>query len=838
MEIYDTKVNHVTNPLGFALDSLTFSWKVRGAQGTRQENARLVIAREQDMTTVLFDSGPDPAANALAYRVNMRLAPRTRYYWTVTVTSDAGEVATSPPQWFETARMSEPWTGRWITCDSANPRHPVFSQCIQPAKPLARARLYITGLGLYEAYINGQKVGEEYLTPYSNNYNRWIQYQTYDITELMRNGGKLSVLLGNGWYKGRFGFTALEQKGYYGNEWKLLADVALTYADGTEEIIGTDETWTVSRSCITFSNLYDGEHVDATLPAEPAIGATLSEAPQGALEPRRSLPVTAHERLTPVKLIHTPAGETVLDIGQEIAGIFTLRVHEPAGTRIRIQTGEVLQNGNFYNENLRSAQSEYVYMSDGNEAVLRPHFTYYGYRYVKVEGVAHLRPEDFTALALYSDIEMIGGAWTGSALVNQLVSNVRWGMKGNFIDVPTDCPQRDERMGWTADTQVFVPTASFLADTYAFYSKFLYDMYTEQLDLDGMVPNVVPSAGMHDCSSVWGDAACFIPWYMYTFSGDAKILEDQFDSMKAWVDYIQRLDGEDHAWRRHFHFGDWLALDHPSGKVDEVRGGTPEEYIANVYYAASAQLVAKAARVLGWADEAGHYQALADAQFHEVRREYFSQTGRCCINTQTALLLALQYKLSSNEELTKQMLQQLFEVSGHKLRTGFTGMPIMAPVLSEHGMSDLAYDLLLNEEFPGWLYEVKLGATTVWERWNSLDENGNISSTGMNSLNHYAYGSIVEWIFRYALGFRVSAAHPGSRHLVIAPVISEKLGKAGGFYDAPAGRYEVAWELEPEGKLRFSATVPFGCTAEIQLPEGYSVPTAYQGVLSAGTYAW
>ena len=818
MRVYDAKVNHMTNPMGFFMDGVSFSWKVDEARGKAQKAARVRVAADEKMQEILFDSGMDEQADSLAYPVELALEPRTRYFWQVTVLSDAGEEADSEVQWFETSKMSEEWTGKWLTCDSTEKRHPIFSKEIAPAKEMAKARLYVTGLGLYEAYIDGKKVGDEYLTPYSNNYNRWVQYQTYDITDQIAGGGKLSILLGNGWYKGRFGFSAFEDKGSYGNEWKVIADVVLTYTDGTEEVIGTDESWTVTRSRIMFSNLYDGEQIDATAPELPAEEPTVCDAPKGRLEARRSLPVVAHEHIKPVELIHTPAGEQVFDMGQNFAGIFTFRVKEPAGTKIHIQTGEVLQKGNFYNENLRSAKSEYIYISDGNETVIRPHFTYYGYRYVKVEGVSDLKIEDFTGLALYSDIEMGGDVETGHDLVNQLVSNVRWGMKGNFIDVPTDCPQRDERMGWTGDTQVFSPTATFLADTYAFYSKYLHDMYTEQMDLDGMVPDVVPSAGVHSTACVWGDSSCIIPWNMYQFYGDKKILENQYDSMRNWVDYISRVDGDNHGWRSVFHYGDWLALDNPSGKTDEVMGGTDEGYIANVYYAASAGIVAKAARVLGYEADAKTYQALCDEQFEEVKKEYFSQTGRCCIKTQTALILALKYHLSENEELTKKTLRLLFQISGDKLKTGFTGMPLMCPVLSENGMNDLAYTLLLNEDYPGWLHEVKLGATTVWERWNSLDENGDISSTGMNSLNHYAYGSILEWVFRYVTGFRVSEEHPGSRHLLIAPTLNWKLKRAKGSYHSAAGTYETSWELADPSHVTVKVTVPFGCTAEIVLP--------------------
>ena len=384
-------------------------------------------------------------------------------------------------------------------------------------------------------YVDEKRVGDEYLTPYSNDYNEWVQYQTYDVTEEVSKQGMLRVLLGNGWYKARFGFSAFEDKGFYGNEWKLIAELHLTYADGSEEVIGTDESWQVRCSKIAFSNLYDGEHRDDTLSELPLEKAVFCEAPKGELTERMSLPVTIHETFEPKELLHTPAGELVFDMGQEFTGIFKLHVNVPAGTKVHVQTGEILQRGNFYNDNLRSAKSEYIYISDGTEMDLVPHFTFYGYRYVKIEGIPDLKKEDFTGLSYYSNITATGWMKTGSDLVNQLISNVRWGLKCNFVDVPTDCPQRDERMGWTGDAQVFSPTAMYLEDTYAFYAKYLYDMAKEQSVLGGKVPHVVPSCGVEDAACVWGDAACIIPWNLYLFYGDKSILEDQFVSMKSWV---------------------------------------------------------------------------------------------------------------------------------------------------------------------------------------------------------------------------------------------------------------------------------------------------------------
>ena len=820
MQIYGTKVNHLTNPLGFRMDRTVFSWKVKDAKGTRQNAARIRIASDTAMQEILYDSGWEKEADSLAFPVKSDLKPRTRYYWTVAVESDAGEQETSDVQWFETAKREEDWGGKWITCDSTEKRHPYFEKEICPAagKEVAKARLYISGLGLYEAFYNGERIGNEYFTPYSNDYNEWVQYQTYDVTEQMKHSGTLSVLLGNGWYKARFGFTAKEDIGFYGNEWKLIAELHLEYADGTEDVIGTDESWMVRRSTITFSNLYDGEHRDDTLENVPVCHASLCEAPKGNLEERMSLPVTVHEVFEPVELIHTPAGEQVFDLGQEITGLFTLNVHAPVGTKIHIQTGEILQEGNFYNANLRSAKSEYFFVTDGSEQVLIPHFTYYGYRYVKVEGIADLKKEDLKGMALYSDLDPVGTMTTGHDLVNRLIENVRWGMQGNFLDVPTDCPQRDERMGWTGDAQVFSPTATYLKDTYAFYAKYLYDMAKEQRVLGGKVPDVVPSCGVESTACVWGDASCIIPWNLYLFYGDKSILEDQFESMKSWVDYIRKVDGADHGWRYVFHYGDWLALDNPVGGAEQVLGATDEEFIANLYYAVSAGLVANAAEVLGLEAEEKEYRALSEEQFETVKKEYYSATGRCCIKTQTALILTLKYHLSENEDLVKQQLKKLFEDSNRKLKTGFVGTPLLCNVLTDHGMEDLAYDLLLNEEYPGWLHEVKLGATTVWERWNSLLDDGTISGISMNSMNHYSYGSVLEWMFRHAAGINTIDAVPGMRKITVAPILNWKLRKMDATYDSPAGTYRSSWELPDPKHVTVRVSVPFGCSADLTLP--------------------
>lgn len=814
MKITQCKVNHLINPLGYHMTMPVFSWCVCETDAKTQSAARIRVFREDEIVVDTEWANLD----SIATKIPQDLKPRTRYTWTVAVRADNGEEAVSAENWFETAKMDEPWRAQWIGCDEAEMRHPVFSKNINPAKAVKSARLYICGLGLYEAFYNEQKIGKEFLTPYCNNYNGWLQYQTYDLTEQFADTaeqGELSVTLGNGWYKGRFGFDR-SQKPYYGEEWKLIAELHLVYEDGSEDVIGTDESWQVTRSNITFSNIYDGEQRDDSLAQTTPVSAKKVEAPAAVLVARWSTPVTVQEELEVKEVIRTPAGETVVDIGQNMAGGFRLKVHEPAGIRVHIQFGEILQDGNFYRDNLRTAKAEYVYISDGKPHTLEPKFTYYGYRYAKIEGVSNLKASDFTALAYYSSLPKAGYLTTGNTLVNQLISNVEWGQKGNFIDVPTDCPQRDERMGWTGDAQVFSGTACYQRDSYAFFAKYLHDIETEQKENDGAVPDVAPCFGKKACAAAWGDAACIIPWNLYQFYGDKSILEQQYESMCAWVDYMTGVDGDDNGWRRKHHYGDWLALD--AIRPENLRGGTDVGMVASTQFRHSVLLLAETARVLGKEEDAKRYDTLAEQLLEEIRREYFTPTGRCAVNTQTGLLLALQDETAPDKARSAEDLAAILRENEGKLQTGFVGTPLLCPTLTANGHEDLAFDLLLNEDYPGWLYAVKMGATTVWERWNSVGADGKIAENGMNSLNHYAYGSIVEWLYSDVAG--LSPAKPGFRVAKLTPHLHTDLGKVELRYLSVAGEWQTGWEILENGDVSYHCTVPFGCTAELLLPYG------------------
>ena len=806
MKIANCQLNHLKDPIGFLYPQLSFSWNYDEVDGSAKES-RLIIYKKNE---VVFDTGYSDL-DPLCTIADLKLEPRTRYLWQVSAKDDSG-IYHSDVSFFETGKMEESWSGKWISCDNSIDRHPIFTKKFNTDRKISEARLYICGLGLYEARINGKKVSDEYFTPYCNNYNGFVQAQTYDVTDLLRQENTFEAELGNGWYKGRFGFRPGE-KPYYGEEWKLIFELHIGYEDGTEEVIASDDCLDVYRSNIFFSNLYDGEHRDDTL-EEIIERPVYTQAPIGKLIDRVSLPVKAHEILKPIELIDTPAGEKVFDFGQNMAGIFRLKIRAQKGERIHIQTGEVLQEGNFYRDNLRTALSEYIYISDGNEKILEPKFTFYGFRYVKVEGIKDLKIDDMEAVALYSDFEFRSKLKTGNAKIDQLICNATWGMRSNFLDVPTDCPQRDERMGWTGDTQVFAPTAMYLADASAFYDKFMYDTLSHQKTHDGGVPYVVPAFGFDQCAAAWGDVATILPMVMYEYEGDITILQRHYESMKLWVEYIRGKEKEDHSWLKQFHFGDWLALDNG----DETVGATDTDFVAAVYFLQSIRLLLKAARILEKEEDIRDYEALETEVLKYIREEYYSPNGRCCINTQTAYLLTLKHDLSDHTDKIKDALLKRFKMDGYTLKTGFVGTPILLETLSSIGLNDLAYDLLFNEDYPGWLYCVNLGATTIWERWNSMLPDGKVSSTGMNSFNHYAFGSVVSWIYERAAGFRKHEDCIGFKEVDITPLLDQRMGYIDMEFDSPSGVYKTGWKIIDNRTVSFYCDIPYNTKAYVKLP--------------------
>jgi alpha-L-rhamnosidase len=816
------------------------SWITDDTVSKYQTAARVEISLDEDFRYIVFDSGKEDNIDSLAFYPDIKISARTRYFWRVTVWGDSGDSAVSEIAWFETAKMEEPWTAKWVTPKFHKDLHPIIRKKFVLPEEVTSARVYICGLGLYEFEVNGKKASEEYFAPGFNAYDFWLQYQTYDITELLNRGDNcLSVMLGNGIYKGRYGFDG----GYnelYGDKFALICEIVVTLKNGMTVIIGTDESWKAIESPVKFSGLYDGEIYDANAEvvgwSKPGLdesdwsGVELLDIGYEKLTARLSLPVKIKEEIKPIEIIHTKKGETVLDMGQNMTGWLSFKAFAEKGQELLLEFGEILQEECFYRDNLRTAKAEFRYISDGNTKVVQPHFTYYGFRYVRLTGFKEVSLDDFTGCVIYSDIETTGSIETSNTLVNKLFKNAQWGQKGNFLDVPTDCPQRDEKMGWTGDAQVFASTACFNMYSPAFYTKYMFDLREEQKRLGGSVPFVVPSIKPKkpigivngNGSTAWGDAATIIPWTLYLHYGDKELLAQQFETMKDWVDYIKGVDestGGRRLWTVGFHFADWLALD--AKNPSELTGGTDKYYIASAYYCYSARLVAKAAKVLGKIEISEEYSNLAEEIKQAILREYFTPSGRSAINTQTAMIVALYMDLVPEEhrERTIRDLREKLDGDNMHLTTGFVGTPYFCRVLSENGANEDAYRLLLNDDYPSWLYAVKLGATTIWERWNSVLPDGSIGDTGMNSLNHYSYGSIAEWMYRNMCGINPAEEMPGFRKITLKPTPHGSLTYAKANFNSPNGAIVSSWKLSDEGRLSFEFEIPFNTTAELILPD-------------------
>lgn len=819
MNIKHLKVNHLVNPVGYDLQNPTISYVVEDTKGKRQKKAQVFVALDQEFSDLVFDSGEREDIQNVGYVLPVKMLASTRYFWKVKVWTDADEVEVSSDAWFETPKESG-WKASWITPKADKELQAVLFKNIAIQKTVSKARFYGVGLGVYELYLNGVMLGKECLLPGFCDYDSWIQYQTFELN-LTPGDNKVELVLGDGWYKGIYGMRT--EKENYGDRLACIGEIKIWYEDGTEEVILTDTSWSARKSRICFSGIYPGEVYDTTLDTSSVFGVETLELSKGKLVPRLSPPIRIHEELTPAAFIHTPAGETVLDMGQNMVGWLRITCSAPRGTKILFQFGEILQDGNFYNDNLRTAKAEFTYIADGTKREVRQHFTFYGFRFVKITGWAgDIDLEDFKGLVIHSEMEEIGSIETADPLVNQLIHNAKWGQKGNFLDVPTDCPQRDERYGWTGDAQIFSGTACFTMDTYAFYTKYGHDVYCEQKKLGGSVPDVVPVANYSgDASTAWGEAATVIPWNVYLHYGDKEILRRQYDSMKAWVDYMRREDikhGDKGLWQSGTHYGDWLALD---GNVKGgVYGATDPFLISSGYYYYSSSIVAKAAKVLGKEEDEAYYSTLAKTVHDAFIKEYFTPTGRLSVDTMTAYVVVLYMGLTPDyayEKVCNGLLNKLKKNRYH-LETGFVGTPYLCRVLSEHGMNDLAYHLLLEKGFPGWLYEVLMGATTVWERWNSVEPDGKISGTEMNSLNHYAYGSIVEWMYRNMAGINPEEDAAGFKHFVIAPKPNYQIPWVKASVRTAAGVIKSAWKIE-EKELTISVTVPFDTTASLILPD-------------------
>ncbi|MCH5352537.1 MAG: family 78 glycoside hydrolase catalytic domain [Acutalibacter sp.] len=907
MKITQLRTNHVKRPFGMALERPIFSWVAEETAAKKQTAAQIVV--KDCAGTVVFDSGKREDISSLGFEAPMELKPRTRYSWEVTVWADNGDCA-SASDWFETAKETEPWQAKWIAADFQDKeQHPLLKKDFAISGEIVCARAYACGVGIYELEINGQKAGDEYLLPGYHCYDANLEYQTFDVTDLLTSGeNTVGLALGPGWYKGDIVFDRYHD--LYGDTMQAICELHILKKDGSEQVVISDESWKSYPSPVLFSNIYDGEHYDArrlvagwSSPRceQEGFGVVVRDE-KTPLVARSSPKIVKKQEFAPVEIIRTPKNELVLDFGQNMTGWVEFVCHEPSGAEVKLTYSEVMQNDCFYRDNLRSAKAEYIYLSDGTTRRVRPHFTFYGFRFVLVEGVEDVRPEDFSACHIRSDIDPIGHIETDNPLINRLFLNGLWGQYDNFLDVPTDCPQRDERLGWTGDAAIISATACKNIYMPAFFHHFIQNVGIEQGYHGGSVPFFVPAPKPVTASgelgidvdpadfmgiapddqaalnaalnkypplkeamdklpeeerpaylekiigenmsfiknndkgtAIWSDVATMMPWAVYENYGDVNLLRREYPVMKTWVERIRRddkLDGDRGLWLRGTQLGDWLALDREDGDTQNPFGATSLPYTATAFYWYSTSLTAKAAKALGLTEDQKEYEALCEKIKAAFLEEYFEADGTLKIPaTQTACVLSLFFELypEGKRDAVVRTLRELLKKNNMHLNTGFCGTPFLCRALSDNGANEDAYTLFLNTDYPSWLYEVKMGATTVWERWNSILPDGSISGTGMNSLNHYAYGSIADWMYRNLCGLNPCEDAPGYKKAVIRPQPDPRVRFAKMHLDSAAGRYEIHWRYDGD-ELHVDVTVPFDCEAELQLPNG----TVHH--LTAGSY--
>ncbi|QPH41081.1 glycoside hydrolase family 78 protein [Pedobacter endophyticus] len=842
----DLTVEHLVNPFSVDNPHPRFSWKLISAiKNTTQ--ARYEIKLLTADKKIIWNPKVTNSQSVLVEYNGPALSSKTQYFWQVKVTDNHGNTSSwSPVQKFQTGLKAEDWKAKWISVagKDSSLASPIFRKTFDLNKKVRSATAYITAKGLYEASINGQRISDHYFMPGWTSYKNHIQYQVYDLTASLKIGGNVvGVALGDGWFKGRIGFA--NQKHFYGDTRALLFQLEVVYSDGTKEIINSDDSWKYNYGPTTASNIYDGDTYDARkeLPGwdTPGYSASADWKAVGILPngPEKLVgmsgpPVTKHEELKALKIFKTPAGETVVDFGQNMVGWVQLKAKGPAGTTITVQHAEVLDKaGNFYTTNLRSAKQTNTYILKGGAGqVFQPHFSFQGFRYIKVNGYpGELKLDDLTAVAVYSAMQQTGKFTTSNPLLNQLQHNIQWGQKGNFVDVPTDCPQRDERLGWTGDAQAFATTAAYNMDVSAFFTKWMKDVSADQLS-NGSVPYVVPNVlNSGDSGSAgWADVATIIPWDMYVSYADKGMLESQYLSMKSWVDYVSSV-AKGNLWNSGNHFGDWLFY-RPNDDNDGRAAVTDKYMIAQTFYAHSTQLLINAAKVLGKSDDAAKYESLLQKIKSAYVAEYLTPNGKLVSNTQTAYVLALQFDMLP-ENLRQQAAQRLVDnvrSYGTHLTTGFLGTPYLCHVLSRFNHGNVAYDLLMQESYPSWLYPVKMGATTIWERWDGIKQDGTFQTPDMNSFNHYAYGAIGDWMYKNIAGINPIAAQPGYKEILIAPKPGGKLTSASGELETVYGTVKSSWTIA-NGVFKLDVTIPANTTAAVVLPN-----TAQRQAIGSGVY--
>ncbi|GGO08226.1 alpha-L-rhamnosidase [Saccharibacillus kuerlensis] len=843
--VTELRCEYLKNPMGLNVPHPRLSWKLlTDRRNVRQMAYRIQVslggenfAEEQ----LVWDSGRVESDESVHVEYGgAKLKSAARYMYRVRVWDDQGEESPwSDSAFWETGLLeTDDWQAGWIT-PSADAIEPQTKEAFYlrkafelNGKRVVHAAVFATSLGLYELELNGARVGDSLFTPGWTSYNHRLQVQAYDVTEQLLNSQEhvIGAVLADGWYKGRLGWQ--DRSGIYGDRRGLLLQLHVRYDDGTEQIIASDESWEAfADGPIRMSGIYEGETYDASreIPGWSTLGFDDSvwhpvetlEQSKDMLIGEQSERVKVTEIIKPVSLIHTPAGEIVLDMGQNMVGRMRFTVQAPAGAKLTLHHAEVLdKEGNFYTGNLRTAAQEVTYLcKGGGEESYQPSFTFQGFRYVRLAGFPEpIDLSHFTGEVIHTDMQPTGFFECSHPLINRLQQNIVWGQRGNFLDIPTDCPQRDERLGWTGDAQVFIRTAAFNYGIAPFFTKWLRDLAAEQLP-NGGVPFVVPDIldeGSHS-SAAWGDAAVICPWTLYQYYGDKRILEEQYDSMTGWVEYIRSQGDNELIWNTGFHFGDWLGLD---AKENSYIGATPRDLICTAFFAYSTSLVSKTAAVLGREEDVEKYGDLHRRIVQAFADEFITPNGRLAAHTQTAHVLALMFDLVEGETRKRlaDTLAEYVRSENMHLTTGFVGTPYLCHVLSENGYHDIAVQLVQQEEYPSWLYSVKQGATTIWEHWDGIKPDGSFWSDDMNSYNHYSYGAIGDWLYRAVAGLDIDEKIPGCKRLVLRPNPDSGLTYARAQYDSLYGKVFSGWSKREDGSVVYEFQLPPNMTAQVRLP--------------------
>jgi len=846
--VKELRCEYRVEPLGVDVVKPRLSWIMESRQRGQMQSAYQIMVSDSEEKLKqnegqLWDSGKVKSAqsqglltesNQVVYK-GQPLFSRMRCYWKVRVWDKDGKVSawSKPAMWTVGLLESGDWRAKWIGYDveqlsSQNkgksdpnklflPPPPYLRRAFLVGRPIKRAVVYASALGLYELHINGKRVGEDYFTPGWTDYPTRVYYQTYEVTDLIKKGGNaIGAILADGWYSGYLGFG--KKREHYGSEPRLLVQLEIEYDNGYRQTVVTDRTWKATYGPLFEADFLMGEIYNAckempgwdTSSFDDSAWHTVAvtDKSEGIVQSYPGVTVKKILEIKPKKLTEPEKGVYVFDMGQNFAGWVRLKVSGKAGTKVVLRFAEILNpDGTIYTENLRAARCTDTYiLKGGDREIWEPRFTFHGFRYVEVTGYPG-RPglDAITGVVVHSDIPVVGSFECSNPMVNQLYSNIVWSQRGNFIEIPTDCPQRDERLGWTGDAQIFIRTATYNMDVAAFFTKWLVDLEDAQ-SAEGAFPDVAPrKVAMGDGTAAWGDAGVICPWTIYQVYGDKQVIERHYESMKKWISYLKKNSKD--LLRPAKGYGDWVS----------IASDTPKDVIATAYFAYSTRLVSKIAAALGKDDDARKYEELFEQIKSAFNKAYVTEDGRIKGETQTCYLLGLYFDLlpeDKREPATQHLIEDLREKDWH-LSTGFVGLSYLAPTLTQTGHLDIAYRLLNNETFPSWGYSIKNGATTIWERWDGWTEEKGFQTPGMNSFNHYAFGSIGRWLFSTVAGIETDGA--GYKQIIIRPAPGGGLDYAKASYKSIHGKIVSDWRIKGR-TFTLDVTIPANTTATVYVP--------------------